>query len=871
MRSVPRAPPRADPVPPGAPPMPTARRPSLRLAARSRTGRPLRALVIAGATSILAASLLVGLSLGPTAGMAATMLQEAEGGLFDFPPLPRDLGEPDERSVVLARDGSVLATLHVENRKTVELDDVPLHVQQAVLATEDADFYRHDGVNWRAIMRAAVGNLRAGGVTSGASTITQQVVKNVVTGADRTLKRKVREASYAVELEKRLDKRAILELYLNEAYFANGVYGIATAAEYYWGIDVGDLTLAQGALLAGMIRVPEVNDPRDHPKAARDRRDIVLRQMAEERFVTREAAERAQRRPLDLDIHPITEPRNPFVVDYVRHLLEQDPALGPDRIARQRAILRGGLEIHTTLDPELQDTAQEIIAAVLDRDGDPQAALAAVSPKTGEILALGFGPNAYGKGAGQTEVFPAVPGMGSSGRQAGSAFKAFQVVAALEDGVSPGYSFEAGSSYTWKPPTCSRHTLGNYADASQGVLDMAAATAVSSNTYFARLVELTGPAKLVDVANRMGITSALPEVCSLVLGTGEVFPLDMAAAFGVLANRGVRCPPYAVAKVVDRNGRTLTRGGGDCDRVLERGVAARATSLLRGPIERGTASRNGRIGRPAAGKTGTTNNYGDAWFTGFIPQLSAAVWVGHERPAPMRGNPSCPRGVTGGCLPTMIWSRFMKRAIALLDLPVESFPPAPAISTAPVPSVVGMTQKAAEATLEDAGFNVAAVTVVDHRKAGTVVRQQPPGGGRAPRGGLIGIEMSDGTGTAPVVPDLLGLTEAAAREKVAGLGLELTVETAPAEEEAIGTIVAQSPAAGADGTDVTTIVVTVGRERRPDDPTPTASPSPTATASASPSGDPSDSPSPTRSPRPRRTRTPRPSPSPTATATTSER
>jgi membrane peptidoglycan carboxypeptidase len=848
--------------------MPTARRPSLRFAARPRAGRPLRAIVIAGATSILAASLLVGLSLGPTAGMAATMLQEADGGLFDFPPLPLDLGKPDERSLVLARDGSVLATLHVENRKTVSLDEVPEHVQQAVLATEDADFYRHDGVNWRAIMRAAVGNLRAGGVTSGASTITQQVVKNVVTGADRTLKRKVREASYAVELEKRLDKRAILELYLNEAYFANGVYGIATAAEYYWGIDVGDLTLDQGALLAGMIRVPEVNDPRDHPEAARARRDIVLRQMAVEGFISRETAERAKRRPLDLDIHPIAEPRNPFVVDYVRHLLEQDPALGPDRIARQRAILRGGLAIHTTLDPELQDAAQEIIAAVLDRDGDPQAALAAVDPKTGEILALGFGPNAYGKGAGQTEVFPAVPGMGSSGRQAGSAFKAFQVVAALEDGVSPGYSFEAGAEYTWKPPTCSRHTLGNYADASQGVLDMADATAMSSNTYFARLVELTGPAKLVDVANRMGITTTLPEVCSLVLGTGEVFPLDMAAAFGVLANRGVRCPPYAVAKVVDRTGRTLTRGAGECERVLERGIAARATSLLRGPIERGTAARNGRIGRPAAGKTGTTNNYGDAWFTGYVPQLSAAVWVGHTRPTPMRGNPNCPRGVTGGCLPTMIWSRFMKRAISLLDLPVEPFPPAPAISTVPVPSVVGMTQQAAEKTLEDAGFNVAVVTVADHRKAGTVVRQQPAGGGRAPRGGLIGIEVSDGTGKAPIVPDLIGLSEADARANVAAAGLEAVVETAPAEKDDIGEVLAQSPAPGSAATESSTVTITVGRERRPDDPTPTPTPtpSPTPTVSATPTGDPSETPSPTRSPRPRRTRTPRPSPSATETA-----
>jgi len=431
--------------------------------------------LVGSVAAIAAAALLVAVSLGPTAGMAATVLQRTEGGLFDFPPLPQDLGSPDERSVVYARDGSVLAILHVENRKSVPLSQVPLHVQQAVLATEDADFYEHQGVNWRAILRAALGNLRAGEVTSGASTITQQVVKNAVTGGEVTLRRKVREAAYAVELEKRMDKRAILELYLNEAYFANGVYGIATAAEYYFGKDVGDLTVAEAALLAGMIRAPERNDPRDAPERARARRDIVLTQMAVEGFITRQEAERLRATPMELDIHPLEDIRNPFFVDYVRHLLKQSDALGPDVQARDRAVLRGGLAIHTTLDPRLQDIAQEVIAEALDRGEDPLAALTAVDPRSGEILALGFGPKPYGKGPGQTEVNPAVPGLGSSGRQAGSAFKAFQLVAALEEGISPGFSFQAGSRYTYKDPACDGHTVGNYADASQGVLDMASA------------------------------------------------------------------------------------------------------------------------------------------------------------------------------------------------------------------------------------------------------------------------------------------------------------------------------------------------------------------------------------------------------------
>ena len=828
--------------------------------------RPLVRFTIGATAAILAASLLIAVSIGPTAGMAATMLQRAEGGLFDFPPLPRDLGEPSVRSVVHARDGSVLATLHVENRKSVQLREIPQHVQEAVLATEDADFYTHEGVNWRAILRAAMGNLRAGEVTSGASTITQQVVKNVVTGNDVTLRRKVREAAYAVELEKRMDKRAILELYLNEAYFANGVYGIATAAEYYFGKEIGQLSVADAALLAGMIRAPERNDPRDYPDRARARRDIVLIQMAEEGFLERAEAERLQDTPMALDIHPLEGTRNPFFVDYVRHLLKQSDALGPDVQARDRAVLRGGLQIHTTLDPRLQEIAQEVIQDTLDRGGDPLAALTAVDPATGEILALGFGPKGYGKGEGQTEVNPAVPGLGSSGRQAGSAFKAFQIVAALEEGVSPGYSYDAGSEYQWKPPKCTSHKVGNYADATQGVLDMAAATAASSNTYFARLVELTGPDKLAEAAMRMGITTEVDPFCATVLGTEEVFPLDMAAAFGTLANEGVRCPPFAISRIEDREGRTIVRNEPRCERVVEKGVAARATSLLRGPIENGTASRNGRIGRPAAGKTGTTNDYRNAWFTGYIPQLSTAVWLGHEQNTPMLGHPACPRGMTGGCLPTLIWSRFMKQAIDVLDLPVASFPAPPPIPTVAVPSVVGMTEDAATEELEEAGLSVVVETVTDHRKAGTVVEQDPAGGGRVPKGGIVAISVSDGKGVMPVIPSLIGLTEEAARAKLAELELEAAVVLAPADGDAVGKVIAQSPAAGTDATDLDTVTLTVGRKRTADDPTPSPTGSPSPTSRPSPTASPSETalPTPTPSdpeeptPRPTRTRRPRP-------------
>lgn len=849
MQTTPPPPTRVRPARPPAPARPVPpppRRPPGRLTDPETWGTfGLRLCLLAFV--IVGAALLMGASLAPTARVASTLLGAVGNRLDELPPLPAELGDQAERSVVLARDGTRLAVLRVENRKTVALHEIPPHVQQAVIATEDSAFREHRGVNWRAIVRAALGNVRAGEVTSGASTITQQVVKNAIVGGDVTLDRKLREAIYALQIEKRLTKDQILETYLNEAYFANGVYGIATAAEYYWGKDIGELTVGEAAVLAGMIRSPERNDPKDHPLAARQRRDIVLEQMGREGYLRPSQVLHEKSQPLRLDVHELAQPRNPFFVDYVRALLKEDPALGEDRQARDLAVLRGGLTIHTTLEPELQDIAQDVITEAFSRGEDPLAALTAVDPRTGEILAIGFGPKPYGKGPGETEVNPAVPGLGSSGRQPGSSFKAFQVVAALEDGIPPGYSFEAGARYTHTDPGCRGHTIGNYADASQGLLDMGSATAKSSNTYFAHLLDLTGPEKLVDVASRMGITTPLHAYCSLVLGGQEVFPLDMASAFGTLANGGVHCAPFAIDRVEDRQGRVLSRGGNHCDRAVEAGIAARAAALLRGPIDGGTASRNGRLGRPAAGKTGTTTDAKDAWFVGFIPQLSAAVWVGHETPAPMT-HPSCGREVTGGCLPTMIWQRFMSRAISALSLPVESFPSPPAVPTMAVPDVTGLLEDEATEILEGADFRVLSEQAADHRPAGTVVGQSPGGGERAPRGSAIVLRVSDGEGAVPTLPLFVGMTQAEAEAALEELGLRADVTLEPVEDrDERGTVIGQEPEAGTAIDELRTVQLIVGGDLVE----PSVSPAPQPAASPATGGDAE----PTSSPRPEPTRT----------------
>jgi membrane peptidoglycan carboxypeptidase len=787
-----------------------------------RLGRPelwghVGARIIGLALTILGAGFLLAAILAPSASVATAAVEKLQRDVLTFDPLPDSIGERPERSVVYARNGKVLAVLHgVENRKLVPLADVPLHVQQAVIATEDAAFWEHQGVNWRAIGRAFANNIKAGEITSGASTITQQLVKQVVLKDDsQTYQRKLIEAHYATQLEQRLTKEEILTEYLNLAYFGHGIYGIGTAAEYYFDKPVQEIGRLQGALLAGMIRAPEINDPIDRPKDALGRRNIVLTQMAEEGFISDRRLRKGLKAGLRLDLAERAPAGKSFFVTYVTELLKRQPALGATRQERAEAILRGGLTIRTTLRPRLQKAAERAISSVLrDRDG-PQSALTAVDPRSGEILAIGVGPKRFGNGRNRSSVTPAVPGLGSpTGRQPGSSFKVFQLVAALEDGLSPAYSFLAGARYEFKQTECNPpdYSPGNYADASMGDLDMREAVALSSNTYFAHLEDLTGPDRLVEVARRMGITSNLAPYCSTVLGTEEVFGLDMAAAYGTLANKGQRCEPFAITEVLDRRGRTLLRNTPSCTQAVDPNIAATATDLLRGPIEAGTASTNGQIGRPAAGKTGTTDDYGNAWFVGFVPQLSTSTWVGHPAKTKTLYDGRCSGGrVTGGCLPTMIWSQFMRDAVKRLDLPPREFPKPPPLPKAEVPSIVQRDVRDAKRILQTAQFRIQVRNVTSAEPAGTVLRQRPRGGSMFPMGAAVVAVVSDGRAPSPGMPDLRGLTEAQASGTLAAAGLLGRAEDAVTRDPALeGRVVSQSPPPGTPVSPSTPITVGIG-------------------------------------------------------------
>jgi membrane peptidoglycan carboxypeptidase len=725
------APPPVPPVVP--PPAPRSRRPrrSLTRAALLTFG------VGVGLLVLLAAPVVIAL---------AKATDTADATIAAVPPLPDDLASPPERSVVVDREGRRLATLQVENRRSVTLDRVPDHVIDAVLATEDQTFWEHRGVNWSAIMRAAVRNASDGEITGGGSTITQQLVKNRVVGDERTLQRKITEAVYASRLEREREKREILEMYLNDTYFGNGAYGIATAAEYYWRKPVTDLNLSQAALLAGMIRAPERNDPVDNPENALARRGVVLAQMTELGIITPRQARQAGRAALKLRLKDQRSNGAPFLIDVVRRELEADERLGATPQERWNTVLTDGLKIRTTFDKRLQTIAKRTIRELLpNAKTDPMASVVAVDAATGDLLTAAVGPKHYGDGARQTTINPAIPGLGGSGRQPGSTFKAFELVAALEHDVPTSYGFDSTTSTTSESPQCPGYEVTNYGGADLGVQRMAEATATSSNTYFLHLMDIAGgPEALAKVAKRMGVTSEVDPHCSLVLGAEEVYPVEMAGAFATLANDGVRCRPHAVAAIRDRDGEVLRRRRGKCRRVLDRDVSRQATDLLRGPVERGTASARGQIGRPAAGKTGTTTNGKDAWFVGFTPQVSAATWVGHEVPKPLV-HPLCGE-VTGGCLPTILWQRFMTAAVSELGLEAKDFPAPPPPPARAVPDVTGMAQDDAVQTLMESGFLTEAVSVPGDQQAGTVVGQDPGAGVELTEGGTVRLDVSDGMG-----------------------------------------------------------------------------------------------------------------------------
>jgi penicillin-binding protein 1A len=620
-----------------------------------RVRRRRRAGVIA-ATAVIAI-LVVVLTVGLGAGAALT----AGCDLKSLRPV-----EIGQNTFVFARNGSLLGSIPAErNREPVTLRQMSKWLPTATVAIEDRRFWQHGGVDYVGIARAAWKDVSAGKAVEGGSTITQQLVRNLYTGSEKTFNRKVREACHAIKLSKRWPKRQILDEYLNTVYYGNHAYGVEAAAQTYFSLHAAQLSLGQSALLAGLPQAPSIYDPFHNPKAAVARRLEVLRALRANGDITaRQYAVAVRARALRLKPGRIyTRIKEPYFFSYVREELER--AYGANTVRE------GGLKVYTTIDPRLQRLAVKAIRHVLPYSTDPAAAIVSVEPGTGAIRAM----NAVVRTKGNQFNLAA-----QSGRQPGSTFKTLVLASAIEQGVDPDTTY-----YTSAPFTCSTGawctaakpwSVHTYDSSYHGSESLTRATLQSDNSIYAQLTLDVGPRYVWQMAHRLGIhMSPDTPVASIGLGSLAVSPLDMAAAYATFAAMGVYAKPMAITKVVLPGGHVdHTSGWGKphTKRVVSQGVAWKVNDVLGQNALYGTGAGSGDGIHPNAGKTGTTENHADAWFDGYTRQLSTVVWMGYPKgEIPMLSVHGV--AVAGATFPVPIWHEYM--AAALWNHKVLAFPP----------------------------------------------------------------------------------------------------------------------------------------------------------------------------------------------------
>ncbi len=783
-------------------------RPTLRRDDRGETLAGVLALLTSlVATSVVAGLIVAGLAMPAVGAAGAT----ARAGVGFFDSLPAELkAEPlAQQSRILAADGSLIATFYSENRIVVPLEQVAPVMQKAQVAIEDSRFYEHGGVDLRGIARAAVNNATTNSV-QGASTLTQQYVKltlqeNAVYANDKeavqaasaqNLPRKIKELKLAVTLEEQQSKNQILQGYLNIAYFGDSAYGVEAASRHYFGINASRLSLPQAALLAGIVQQPIAFNPRQHPKAANARRNVVLARMLQTGVIKKADHDKAVKTPMRLKISPTGNGCDVsgygYFCNYVYQSLLQDKTFGATPAERRKLILRGGLRIATTLDPRMQRMAQ---AAVNERvpasnKAGVGAAISVVEPGTGKVLAMAQNTMYRNKaGAGYTATNYNVDRAlgGGQGFQTGSTFKAFTLAAALKEGrplsstilAPPGGTpfsrsdfkyCDAGQGYA--PPS---YRPFNSEGGEQGNLTLLQATADSVNTAFVNLEAQVGVCEVRDMAESLGVHLGAPSTvqpygtdgqasnrlrpyASLTLGSETVAPLTMAAAYATFAAGGVYCAPIQITAVQGLDGKARPAPKPSCSQALDADVAAGVTRALEGVITNGTA-RGSSIGRPAAGKTGTTNLSTNVWFAGYTPQLSAAVWVGH----PVRNSKSLNGMYLGGrsyghvfgaTISAPIWEQFMRAASK--GMPRQDFA-APTDKMVVgervgVPSTYGQSEASARDEITAAGLNpqVSSSRQASSQPRGTVVGSSPRSGARVPPGSSVTLFLS--SGVAPQAP-----------------------------------------------------------------------------------------------------------------------
>ena len=728
-------------------------------------------------------------------------------------------------TVVYASNGKrVLAVLRgEESRVLVGTEDIAPIMRQAIVSVEDQRFFDHNGIDLRGVLRALWSDIRHQAIVEGGSTITQQFVKNAYIRNERSLARKVREAALAWQLEQRWSKDRILTAYLNTIYFGNGAYGIQQASRAYFGKGAKYLDLHEAALLAGIPADPALHDPVTKPRSAKQRRRHVLRLMLEQGKITRADFQRANAAPLpdpESVRLPGTRGPAPYFVNYVKEQLVERYGAG--------RVFGGGLRVVTTIDLDLQEMAREAIEKILPNPDGPAAALVAIDPESGAVKAM-FG----GRNFRRSQFNLAAQAQ----RQPGSAFKPIVLATAMREGISPEtileskkVSIDAGDRI-W--------TVTNYDHTYLGRVSLSRALVSSDNSVYAQLTDLVGPKKIVQTAHALGVRSPLDAYFSIGLGSLAVNPLELARAYATLAGGGARIDgslvgnqPRVIQSVERIRSDRVDLNIPEPIQVLEPGQAAVLTDILEDVVRAGTGRRAAIPGRQVAGKTGTTDNYGDAWFVGYTPELVVAVWVGYpDRLRPMLtefgGEP-----VTGGTLPAQIWKAFVEQ---VGEDETKAFDQAPYLGASStwvvkrggewqldngvcrdgrllayfsgeqpeqtadckpnevqVPVVVGLTAEAAADRLaaQPLSTKVVYVPAKAGRRPGFVVEQDPRTGGLSAHDTVL---LSVSKARYGLVPNLVGSSLGDASREIERLKLQARVVTAPGT---MGVVLRQSPPAG---------------------------------------------------------------------------